>query len=82
MSFSVSTGVCETTLSICLWLHTSCSSGATLRSPTRIARSPFRGRSFSMRVQLVEEGELVGEFHVDGGIGLVAAGRHIEIVHA
>ena len=44
-SFSHSIGVCDTTRSICLWLQTSCSSGATLRSPTRMARSDAAGRS-------------------------------------
>ena len=44
-------------------------------------------RSFGARAQLrhavqfVEEGELVGELHVDRGVRLVAAGRDIEIVH-
>jgi hypothetical protein len=41
-----------------------------------------RGRAqLRHAVKLVEEGELVGELLVDGRIGLVAAGRHIEIVH-
>ena len=33
-----------------------------------------------MHAHLVEEGELVGEFRIDLGVGLVAAGRHVEIV--
>src|SRR5579863_3249427 len=32
-------------------------------------------------LELIEEGELVGEFLIDGRIGLVAAGRHVEIMH-
>ena len=45
-------------------------------TPRRVAWPRKKRRHF------VEEGELMGEFVVDGGIGLVAAGRHIEIVDA
>ena len=59
--------------------QTSVSSGATLRSPTRIgARAGEIGGHAA--VQLVDEGELVGEFQVDRRIGLVAAGGNVEIV--
>ena len=81
MSFSHSIGVCDTTRSICLWLQTSCSSGATLRSPTRIERSDGAGLQHRVIAHLVEEGELVGEFRIDRRIGNVAAGGNIEIVH-
>ena len=61
---SVSTGVCETILSNCLWFHTSSGRGAMLRSPTRIAprgrstenqaRSSSRKPMFSGRVLLYQ----------------------------
>ena len=81
VSFSHSTGVWETTRSICLWLQTSCSSGATLRSPTRIIRRFAVAAQRLAGVHLVEERQLVRELRIDLGVRDVAAGRHIEIVH-
>ena len=43
--WSTSIGVWLTTLRSCLWDQTSVSSGATLRSPTRMRAAPLRGRA-------------------------------------
>ena len=45
-----------------------------------MARSDDAGRSVSQALHFVEEGELVGELHVDRRVGHVAAGRHVEIM--
>ena len=79
-SFSHSIGVCETTRDICLWLQTSCSSGATLRSPTRIDAVGVLTAQPGACPHLVEKSELVREFRIDLRIGQVAAGRHVEIM--
>ena len=79
-SASVSTGVWLTTSSSCLWLHTSCSSGATLRSPTRIAGAPVGlWRPPHSRISS-QELQLVGEFLVHVRVRDIAARRDIEIM--
>ena len=79
-SRSVSGGVWLTTFSSCLWLQTSCSSGAMFRSPTsdRRARASLRAREPGAR--LVDEIELVAELHVLLAIRNVAARRDVEVV--
>ena len=79
---SVSSGVWLTTFSSCLWLHTSCSNGATFRSPTTTrARRTLGFHLGEILLHLVQELKLVRELLVRIGVGNVAAGRHIEIVH-
>ena len=78
---STSIGVWLTTFSSALWLQTSVSSGATLRSPTTMARSGARRPLVGAARHAGEKVELVGEFVVAVGVGLVASRRHIEIVH-
>ena len=63
VSASTSIGVWLTTLSSCLWLHTSHSSGATLKSPTRMVgqRAGFRPAGHPL-----DEVELLAELGIDG----------------
>ena len=65
VSFSHSIGVCDTTLSSALWLQTSCSSGATLRSPTTIERSSRAGSMCGHSRSSSRNDELVREFRID-----------------
>ena len=61
-----------------------CATRRRSRAARRSGRRPGSSRGVDERrhaaVQLVEEGELVGEFRVDLRVGLVAAGRDVEIV--
>ena len=78
-SFSTSIGVWLTTSSSALWLQTSCSSGAMLRSPTRIARPRPSARART-RPPSRRRRRACARIVVDAGIGLVAAGGHVEIM--
>jgi len=74
------TGVWLTTSRSCLWLQTSCSSGAMLRSPTRMARGIDLRISSETRCNASDESKLVCEFRILVGIGDVAAGRDVEVM--
>ena len=66
-----------TTLISALWLHTSHSSGATLKSPTITvgSRKPVRPAGHAL-----DEVELLPELGVERAVGDVAAGGHIDIL--
>ena len=64
-NFSTSIGVWLTIFRSALWLQTSCSSGATLRSPTRIASRRAIPSCAHPGRHLVEEAELVRELRID-----------------
>ena len=66
---STSTGVWLTTLSSALWLHTSVSSGATLRSPTTTARSGSRWRSLGPWAMRSRKWSLWSNFGFTAGSG-------------
>ena len=76
-SASTSIGVWLTTSSSCLWLHTSHSSGAMLKSPIRIVGHVERLRPAR---HPLDEIELLAEFGVDLAVGNVAARGHIDIL--
>ena len=77
VSASTSTGVWLTTLSSALWLQTSHSSGATLKSPTMIvgSREPLRPAGHPL-----DEVELLAELRIDRAVGRVAAGGDIDVL--
>ena len=77
VSASTSIGVWLTTVSSALWLQTSHSSGATLKSPTMIGRL---GQALGPSGHPLDEVELLAELRIDAAVGHVAAGRHIDIL--
>ena len=76
-SASTSTGVWLTTLSSALWLQTSHSSGATLKSPTMMRRL---AQPLGPARHALDEVELLAELRIDGAVGRVAAGGHIDVL--
>ena len=69
-SFSHSIGVCDTTFNNCRCDHTSCSCGATLRSPTRTWRSSPRGCSGSHAFISSRNCSLCWNFGLSAGSGI------------
>ena len=77
VSASTSTGVWLTTFSSALWLQTSHSSGATLKSPTMIVGSL---KALGPARHALDEVELLSELRVDRAVGRVAAGGDVDIL--
>jgi hypothetical protein len=75
-SASISIAVWLTTLTSCLWLHTSVSSGATLKSPVRMVGTETPPRPFGHPRQKIQ---LLAEFHILLTIRNIAACGHIDI---
>ena len=66
-----------TTVSSALWLHTSHSSGATLKSPTMIVGSL---QPLGPAGHALDEVELLAELGIERPVRHVAAGRHVDIL--
>ena len=76
-SASTSIGVWLTTLSSALWLQTSHSSGATLKSPTiRVGSSSV----FGPARHALDEVELLAELGIELAVGNVAAGGDVDVL--